>query len=209
MPANEWFRNEEWNPEIENRFFEKLRRARDKAQYLRIQALCLAESHPHAALALLDRYFAFGEDNDLAEGFYAAAKAYVSLGQTDEAIRWLKKALEQERQYSRLKTGAWSKFVLLVADQKLESHFEEALRVLAEHESGFIFPVEVFQWHAAYALIRAAQDDLQAAKEHSIKALEAAERTHSGLRYHSQLGLVGDGYEGIRNRLLQLAGRCC
>jgi tetratricopeptide (TPR) repeat protein len=131
----------------------------------------------------------------------------LSLGKTDEAIRSLRKALDRERQYPNVKTTAWSEFVLVIAAQKLESHFGEALQVLTEYESDFIFPVEVFQWHAAYALIRDAQGNRQAAKEHAIKALDAAQTTHSGFRFHPQVGLVGDAYENIKDRLLQLSGR--
>ncbi len=128
------------------------------------------------ALHLLDEYFALGEHFDWAQAFVAAAHAHLSLGKTDEAIQSLQKALERERQYPHVKTAAWSEFALLVADQELESHFEDALQVLNEHQSGFTFPVEVFKWNAASALIKARQGHRQTAKEHAIAALDAAKK---------------------------------
>ena len=46
----EWFRNTTWDTSIERAFDDKLRRARRKEQYLRIQACTLARSHPDVAL---------------------------------------------------------------------------------------------------------------------------------------------------------------
>lgn len=56
MARGDWFRNSNWNDAIETAFFAKLRRARSKAQYLKIQACTLAEKHPEVALRLLDQY---------------------------------------------------------------------------------------------------------------------------------------------------------
>jgi hypothetical protein len=63
----EWFRNTAWDASIERAFDDKLRRARRKEQYLRIQASTLTRSHPDAALKLLDRYFALPNDFDRAQ----------------------------------------------------------------------------------------------------------------------------------------------
>jgi len=43
MGRHDWYRNTDWDEEIKDAFFTKLGRARDKSQYLRIQACTLAE----------------------------------------------------------------------------------------------------------------------------------------------------------------------
>ena len=201
---NEWFRNTEWNPEIEAKFFERLRRARDKAKYLKLQAYYLAESHPRVTLALIDKFFALGEDFFLADAHLASANAHLALGESSEAISSFKKALAAERQHPGYRTTAWSEFVLLVADRCLKSEFDEALRVLAENKTDLIFPKLVFVWHGAFALIKAEREDRAAAKEHAIMALDAGKMNRSGFRRQSKVGLVGSECDGVRKKLERL-----
>ena len=54
MTSVDWFRNTDWDEEIESRFNEKLKRTRLKAQFLRIQASTLSKRHPEVSLKLLD-----------------------------------------------------------------------------------------------------------------------------------------------------------
>src|SRR5687767_8082388 len=80
----DWFRNATWNPSIERAFDDKLRRARRKEQYLRIQACTLGRSHPDVALKLLERYFSLPNDFDHAQAHVDRATAYLALGRVAE-----------------------------------------------------------------------------------------------------------------------------
>ena len=73
----EWFRNTTWNESIQAAFDAKLRRARRKGQYLRIQACTLARSHPEIALELLERYLALPDDFDRAQAYVDRAMAFL------------------------------------------------------------------------------------------------------------------------------------
>jgi hypothetical protein len=75
----DWFRNTSWDPEIENAFFKKLARARDKCQYLRVQASTLSSRSPDVALRLLDQYFSLGEHFDIAQAYVDRATAFLRL----------------------------------------------------------------------------------------------------------------------------------
>src|SRR5262245_14257718 len=91
----DWFRNTRWNASIEQAFDDKLRRARRKEQYLRIQASMLARSHPDAALALLARYFELPNDFDHAQAHVDRATAYLALGRVADAVGAYEAALER------------------------------------------------------------------------------------------------------------------
>src|SRR5207248_662790 len=92
----EWFRNATWNAAVAQVFEEKLRRARRKEQYLRIQASTLAASHPQVALDLLERYFALPDQFDQAQACVDRAQALLALDRTDGAIESYEAALARE-----------------------------------------------------------------------------------------------------------------
>ena len=205
MARDDWFRHTEWNAEIEAAFFEKLRRARDKQQYLRIQAGTIARHHPQVALRLLDKYFELGDHFDQAQAHVDRASAYLALGDIESAIAALETALAREQQYPKLLTQAYLDLPFLIASRRISSRYKRALQLLRQHSGRLMLPVDHFRWQAAHALILSAHGQASVARQHAQRALETATLDHSGLRYHPSLGLVGNQYEEIREQLSAVA----
>ena len=110
-------------------------------------------------------------------------------------------ALAREAEFPNVQTQAYIELPYLIATAPLESSYSKAMEVLAKHEDSLTFPVDHFRWHAARALILAAQGDADAARPEARAALEAASRDKSGFRYHPGIGLVGDKYDGVKQAL--------
>ena len=205
MGREDWFQNKTWDTATEARFNEKLRRARNKALYLRVQAGHLVTADPRAALSLLDRYFALGDDLDRALAFADQAKAYLALGAQEEALRSLENALQREIEVPNIGTWAWSDYAVIVAQHKLDHHYDRALQLLRQHPAeSQVFAVTRFLWYAAFALITNAQGQRDEAIGAAAKALELGDVAHSGFRYHPDVGLVGTRYEDLKAKLRQI-----
>lgn len=200
----DWYRNTTWNEEIEKHFNEKLRRARDKSQYLRIQAYTLAQSHPEVALRLSDRYFKFADRFDAAQAYVDRGTALLALGRIEEAIESYQAALARETEFPQYRTQAYLDLPFTIATNQIRSEYSRALKTLHEHGERLTFPVEHFRWHAAQALIAADTDQPLRAKEYAAKALSHAETAHSGFRYHAAIGLVRDEYNTVVQTLRKI-----
>jgi tetratricopeptide (TPR) repeat protein len=197
----DWFRNTTWNDSIERNFNEKLLRARRKQQYLRIQASTLARLHPEVALKLLDQYFSFKDEFDHAQAHVDRAKALLALGRISEALASYEAALAREVEFPNLQTQAFLDLPYLIATLDIREKFEYAMQLLERHKGRLTFPVDYFRWHAARALISAAEQDAVAAKAYAGHALEAAALGHSGFRNHPAIGLVTVQYDEVVKKL--------
>jgi tetratricopeptide (TPR) repeat protein len=203
MARDDWYRNTDWNDAIASAFFEKLKRARDKSQYLRIQACTLAMAHPEVALELLDSYFALGDNFDMAQAYVDRATACLALGDLDSAISAYEMAVERERVFPALRTGASLDLPYLIAVNRIYDRYEQALSMLGSTPDGLMFPVDRFKHHAARAMILRSQDRVAAAAEAHL-ALESAALDQSGFRYHPKLGLVSDKHASALAELRNL-----
>lgn len=205
MAGDQWFRHANWNEAAALAFEERLRRARRKSQYLRIQACTLAATYPLVALDLLDRYFALGDDFDFAQAYVDRATAYLALGKVEAAVQSYEAALAREEAFPNLRTGAYLDLPYQVALHALADRYDQALTMLSAAEDKLMFPVDHFKLHAAKAIIFSAQGNEIAARVDAKAALEAAARVHSGFRYHPENGLVSERH--VR-ALAQLQGLC-
>jgi tetratricopeptide (TPR) repeat protein len=190
MGREDWYRNTAWNPEVEAAFVAKLRRARDKSQYLRIQACMLANRQPDVALRLLDQYFALGDHFDHAQAYVDKAKAHLAADDVAAAIDSFESALAREKAYLRLLTQAYLDLPCLIAAQRLSDRYAQALDVLDEGQGRLTFPLDRYLWNGARALIFHDLARASEARTCAQSALVAASETQSGFRYHQQIGLV-------------------
>lgn len=201
MSRHDWYRNEEWNEEIASAFEAKLRRARDKEQYLRIQACMLTESHPEIAHALLDRFFKLPNQFDAAQAHVDRAEALLAQGKVLEAIAAYELALAREREFPRLLTQAYVELPFLIASHDLSELFPKAEALLNEYSSRPRFPTEVFKWNAAQAIIARFKNDRGRSIVFSASALEAASKEELGLHHHPKVGLVPHDLAGVVQRM--------
>jgi tetratricopeptide (TPR) repeat protein len=199
--TTEWYRNTIWNESIERTFEEKLRRARSKHQYLRIQASTLAQSHPEVAIRLLDRYFELPVDFEHAQAHVDRATAFLALDRMADAIASYEAALAHEAEFPNVRTRAYLELPYLVATHGIREQYDRAIQILQSHEVRLTFPVDRFQWHAVHALIAADSGRVAVARAHAEKALEAAAYEDSGFRYHSTVGLVTGEYKSVIKKL--------
>ena len=94
---------------------------------------------------------------------------------------------------------------LLIATKYRSDRYEQALGIIAKHVARAVLPVWRFQLNAAAALIIAHFWKKDLAKGRAQAALNAAKVTHSGLRYHADIGLVKSQDQQLIAQLVKIA----
>jgi hypothetical protein len=204
MSRQDWYRNAIWNDDIAAAFESKLRRARSKEQYLRIQACTLTESHPEIAHSLLDRYFELPNQFDAAQAHVDRANAFLARGKVHEAVSAYEGALVREAIFPNLRTQAYIELPYLVATRKIHSHYFRAQSLLDEHKERLMFAVDHFKWNAAQALITHALGKFDMTHKFARAALDAASQEHSGFRYHPTVGLIPNTLAEVHERIRRM-----
>jgi len=200
MSRDDWFRNTQWNAQVASQFEAKLKRARSKGQYLRIQACTLARSEPDIALQLLDRYFAQTDERLFdAQAHVDRATALLVLGRVDGALDSYESALKAEIAVPNVLTQAYLELPYTAAVRGVRGRYARALQVLEEHRGRLTFPVDHFRWNAAQAIIANDNGSRSDSLKFASAALEFATKDRSGFQHHTTIGLVSDEHgEALR-----------
>ncbi len=205
MARGDWFRNTTWNDEIELNYRHRLRRARDKSQYLRIQASYLTESYPEVALRLLDQYFSLGDHFDTARAYVEKGRAMIAFRDVEGALSSYEAALVQEDLRPSVKTQAYLEFACLVVETPVAPLYRRALEILESHCDRPMFPVDRYRANGARALLLQHFGHIQEARDAANAAMAAARETQSGFPYHQNLGLVKGTEDAFAKRVAELA----
>jgi tetratricopeptide (TPR) repeat protein len=205
MGRDDWFRNTVWSADIAANFYQRLKRARQKGQYLRIQATYLTKNFPEVALQLLEQYFSLGTDFDKALALITKGEAHITLGDTSAAISAYGDAVERQIEYHNVKTDAPTTYACLVANEYIEALYERALDIVDTPNTYSIFPLHNYLANGARALILHELGKADEAHQAALLAMDAARVKNSGLRYHGALGLVENSDDIFGKRIRALA----
>jgi hypothetical protein len=195
--TKDWFRKTSWSVRDQHEFDVKLRRARasNRAQYLRIQGVHLAEvGLVEPALTLVERMLAKfpSEMTQLAAAHHLRASCLAKLGRDADALAAFRATIETERSFPNVITQGALDFARFIVERHLAELYDEALELVSTYanRSGGLLPIERYLVAAVRAMIADRRDERPEAQAYADVALVAASATHSGLRYHATLGLV-------------------
>lgn len=204
MGAGDWYRNKSWNDDIAAAYFAKLKRARRRSEYLRVQAYYLVDDFPLAALDLIDRYFSERRDGNpdvMDSSVYGSkARALLSLGRDAEALEALESALQREKDFPHSISESHVDYAQFVTKRRMVDRYDDLMNILDGYESGYIFPIQFYRLWGYRSIIFYDLGIVSEALRCAQEALKYAEMDNSGLRYHPDLGLVGTpgGFLGER-----------
>ena len=202
----DWYRNTDWDAEIEAGFEAKLARTRgQRAQYLRIQGSTLKNSHPEVAIRLLRRCVEAGEPMVVAHALLDTAHAHYRLGDIDAALDTLEDAIAQQRREPCFGTSAAFDLPFLVALHGRRNRYDRAMELL-EVGDGPLFPVMAFEREAARAIILSERGEHQQARIAAAAALRTREE-QGWIPGYSQVGTVPATEHPLFDRLRTIAGQ--
>lgn len=210
MSRQDWFRQTEWSDATAAAFFERLARSRSafhRAQYLRIQALTLANTETPeniaSALDLLETIFLqYPDEFDVPMAHLQAARCHDALGNLEAAARHFEAAVEARSTQPNVDTGVAVEYPWFIVRHGLVDRYARALEVLAGAQA--VLPYQLFRESAARALIAAYYGEHSAAQASARAAIDAANLQRSPFPRHPGIGLVNSSDRAWLARLAAL-----
>jgi tetratricopeptide (TPR) repeat protein len=177
---------------------------------MRIQAVHLRQTHQpplvRQAVELIDRLLAdYPDSAEAAAAYWCKAGCLEELGDLSGAITAYRLALRAERLRPRVRTVAYLDLGKLAARAGRADLYPEVLSALDEFGGDELFPQHQYEAAALRAVVLEELGDLAAAREFARRALEAAVKTHTGLRYHPDLLLLENPELWLHDRISKLA----
>lgn len=210
MSKQDWYRRTKWSEDDAVEFHARLKRSRGqfhKAQYVRIQAGYLYNAGLiEQATELLQLLFReYPDASQLAQAHVQHAECLLAFGKTEEAVIAYKSAISAEQSYPGVKTQVWLDLPWLIVTQKMRHLYSDARKLLDTHKTGIMFPVDEFRYAASLSFLADEYGDSILAAKQARNALASSQKEKSGMRYHPEIGLVGDRYSQEISRLQQIA----
>ena len=212
----DWYRRTTWSVDDQTDFFARLKRSRTrKTEYLRLQALALAETRQPelvgAALELLDLALSDQPDTfHLSMLHLQRAECLVALDRAPEAVLAFRASLQARRELPNVINMAYLEFAWMIARLRMKGHYGEVAATFREfaQQSDLVFPINAFRYFGALALIAADQGDLHSARRWAANAVASASEQRGPFARHPTFGLVdGAAVDHVAHqRLWQLAG---
>lgn len=138
----------------------------------------------------------------MASAYLQMADCLVSLDRIEDSLVFFKKSISFQRGFPNVRTLAPTKFGLVVVERELKAEYTSALEVLDEFDvDEKPFPLLRFWVASIRAIIWSEKGDPELARKFACLALIEARKEHSGFRYHSKSGLVGDQELELRKRV--------
>jgi tetratricopeptide (TPR) repeat protein len=211
MGAEDWYRNETWNAEIEEAFEAKLKRSRGayyKAQYLRIQATYLFKSEyeniQNVGVTLIQRMINDypTEESSTVFGHEQLGDYYFRKSDYQNAVRFydfVNDCYKKDHKYRN--NTSWIadlKLVDVILTANLQDRFEEAYKICKNYRIADItMNSDKYYCLELSALICNVLGRKEEAKEYAKKALKMSKVTEPQFRYHKNVGLVNASTEQL------------
>jgi hypothetical protein len=206
---DEWYRSSAWEATDQERFEEKLRRARprSRAQYIRLKGLALAgskrRSERQAAPTLFQRVIREHADDQLQAAMARAdlGRFYAEKGEHHLAADALRSCLDAEAALDGggLHTGSELALAEVIVRAEWEDRYPEALDLLeAAERAGLTFKVERWRWAIAHARIANRCGRGSEAQSFAAAALALLDDPSPDFPRHPDVGLIDADRKTVR-----------